>query len=76
MCWRDRIERKPGVLVGKPVIKGTRISVEFILDRLADEWSMDELLESYSHISREDILACLHFASDVVQTEHLIRKRA
>ena len=76
MCWRDRIERKPGVLVGKPVIKGTRISVEFILDRLADEWSMDELLESYSHISREDILACLRFASDVVQAEHLTRKRA
>ena len=76
MCWRDRIERKPGVLVGKPVIKGTRISVEFILDRLADEWSIEELLESYSYISREDILACLHFASEVVQTEHLTRTRA
>ena len=76
MCWRDRIERKPEVLVGKPVIKGTRISVEFILDRLADEWSMEELLENYTHISREDILACLHFASDVVHAEHLTRKRA
>ena len=75
MCWRDRIERKPGVLTGKPVIKGTRLSVEFILDRLADDWSMDELLRNYSHICREDILACLHFASERLQAEHATRKR-
>jgi uncharacterized protein (DUF433 family) len=76
MCWRDRIEQKPEVLVGKPVIKGTRLSVEFILDRLADEWSMDELLDSYSHITREDIEACLRFASDVVHADYLARKHA
>lgn len=76
MCWRDRIEQKPEVLVGKPVIKGTRLSVEFILDRLADEWSTDELLESYSHITREDIEACLRFASDVVHADYLARKHA
>lgn len=67
MCWRDRIEQKPEVLVGKPVIKGTRLSVEFILDRLADEWSMEEILESWTHIEREDVLACLHYASDRVR---------
>lgn len=76
MCWRDRIERKPGVLVGKPVIKGTRISVEFVLDCLAEGWTMDELLDGYPHVTRDDVLACLSFASEVVQAEHAARMRA
>ena len=64
MCWRDRIEQTPEVLVGKPVIKGTRLSVEFIVELLADEWTMDEILESWDHITRADVLACLHYASE------------
>ena len=76
MCWRDRIERRPSVLVGKPVIKGTRISVEFVLDRLADGWTFEDLLEGYERITREDLLACLHFASEVVHEEHVARMRA
>ena len=75
MCWQDRIERKPGVLVGKPVITGTRISVEFVLDCLADGWTMDELLDGYPHITRDDVLACLRYASEVVQAEHAARMR-
>jgi uncharacterized protein (DUF433 family) len=75
MCWRDRIERKPGVLVGKPVIKGTRISVELVLDCLADGWTMDELIDGYPHITRDDVLACLRYASDVIQAEHTVRMR-
>lgn len=66
MCWRDRIEQKPEVLVGKPVIKGTRLSVEYIVELLADDWSIDEILESWTHISREDVLACLHYAGERV----------
>ena len=67
MCWRDRIEQKPEVLVGKPVIKGTRISVQFVLERLGDGWSMHDLLDGYPHIDREDVLACLHYASERVR---------
>ena len=52
MDWKDRIEVNPAVLVGKPIIKGTRISVELILDRLADGWSMEDVLASYPHIRR------------------------
>ena len=62
MNWKDRIEVNPAVLVGKPIIKGTRISVELILDRLADGWTMEDVLASYPHVSREDVLAALSFA--------------
>ncbi len=73
MCWRDRIEQNPEVLAGKPVITGTRISVQFVLERLGDGWTMADLLDGYPHIEREDVLACLHFASEVLQAEHADR---
>ncbi len=58
-----RVTVDPDVLVGKPVIRGTRLSVELVLGLLANGMSMEELLEEYPSISRQDILACLHFAS-------------
>lgn len=69
MEWRDRIEVNPAVLVGKPIIKGTRISVELILDRFADGWTMDDVLASYPHIAREDVLAALTFATELFKEE-------
>ncbi|WP_297449128.1 DUF433 domain-containing protein [Ferrovum sp.] len=69
MNWKDRIEVNPAVLVGKPIIKGTRISVELIMDRMADGWSMEDVLASYPHISREDVLAALSFASELFKEE-------
>jgi uncharacterized protein (DUF433 family) len=60
------------VLVGKPIIKGTRISVELILDRMADGWSMEDVLTSYPHISREDVLAALSFASELFKEETFV----
>lgn len=67
MATHPRITRDPKILVGKPVIKGTRISVEFILDLLAAHWSEAEILENYPQIARENILASLAYARDVVQ---------
>ncbi len=58
----DRITIDPAVLVGKPVIKGTRLAVEFIVGLLAQGWSVDDILEEYDHITREDIQACLAYA--------------
>ena len=69
MDWRDRIVSNPEILVGKPVIKGTRISVELILEWLANGWTFEQVLESYPNITREDILAALAFAA-----EHLHEK--
>jgi len=64
MDWADRIVSDPEVLVGKPTIKGTRISVELIFDRLANGWSENDLLESYPRLTREDIRAAFSYANE------------
>ncbi len=69
MEWRDRIVSAPEILVGKPVIKNTRISVELILGWLANGWTFEQVLESYPHITREDILAALAFATERLHEE-------
>lgn len=57
MNWNEIIVSDKNVLLGKPVIKGTRISVEFILERLADGWNEDKILQSYPRLTKEDIQA-------------------
>lgn len=59
----ERITCDPKVMVGKPVIKGTRLTVEFILNLLAHGSTVDEILEEYEGLAAEDIQACLLFAS-------------
>jgi uncharacterized protein (DUF433 family) len=66
MDWRERIVSDPETLFGKPRIKGTRIGVAFLLDRLADGWSPSDLLESYPTITSEDLRAVFAFARDQV----------
>ncbi len=66
MATHPRILRDPGILTGKPVIKGTRISVEFILELLAANWDEAEISENYPGVTRDDIRACLAYARDVV----------
>jgi uncharacterized protein (DUF433 family) len=68
---KDRITIDPKVLVGKPVITGTRISVEFIVDLLASGWNHKQILASYPHISEEDILACLQYAGELLHSERV-----
>jgi uncharacterized protein (DUF433 family) len=63
MDWRERIVVDPGVLVGKPVIKGTRIAVELVIDLMARGYSKEQILGQYDHITTEDIQACLAYAS-------------
>ena len=72
MDWRERITSDPAVLVGKPVIKGTRISVELILGWLANGWTYEQILESYPNITREDILAALAFAGELLHEEQYV----
>ena len=64
MNWRDHIISNPQILAGRPVIKGTRISVELILGWLANGWTYEQVLESYPHITRDDIQAALAFAAE------------
>jgi uncharacterized protein (DUF433 family) len=69
MDWQARITLNPDILVGKPVIKGTRLAVEFIIDLLAQGWSIDEILRNYPGITVMDIQACLCYASASLKSE-------
>lgn len=71
MNWQKRIIIDSGILVGKPVIKGTRLAVEFIVDLLANGWTIDEILRNYPGITREDIQACLAYASQLLHEERV-----
>ena len=69
--WRDRIAVDPKVLAGKPIIKGTRLAVEFVLELLANGWTYDTILENYPQLKRDDILAALRYASEVLKEERV-----
>ncbi|MFQ6114861.1 MAG: DUF433 domain-containing protein [bacterium] len=69
MKWQERITVDPDVLVGKPVIKGTRLAVEFIIDLLAQGWNEAEILRNYPGLTHEDIQACLGYASEILRSE-------
>lgn len=69
MTWQERIVLDPEILVGKPVVKGTRLSVEFIVELLALGWSEDTLLDNYPGLTREDVRACLGYASAALRDE-------
>jgi uncharacterized protein (DUF433 family) len=71
MPYNDRIVVDPEILVGKPVVKGTRLAVEFIIELLASGWSHAEILKNYPGLTSEDILACLSYASTVLHAEKI-----
>jgi uncharacterized protein (DUF433 family) len=71
MTWQDRIVVDEQIVAGKPIIRGTRISVEFIIDLLARGWSVEDILNEYDHITLEDIRACLHYAGEVLKSERV-----
>jgi uncharacterized protein (DUF433 family) len=69
MDWRERITVDPKILVGKPIVKGTRISVEFVIDLLARGWTTEQILKEYDHLTLEDIRACLAYVGELVKEE-------
>ncbi len=69
----DRIVVDPDILVGKPVVKGTRLSVEFLLGLLAQGWPEAEILRNYPGLQREDLLACCAYACEVLPEESVYR---
>ncbi len=71
MNWEERIVVDPEILVGKPVIRGTRLAVEFIIDLLAQGWTETDILRNYPGVTREDVQACLGYASAVLRSERI-----
>ncbi len=69
MAANDRIVVDSTILTGKPVVRGTRLSVEFVVDLLAAGWTHAQILASYPHLTEEDIRACLAYASELLREE-------
>jgi uncharacterized protein (DUF433 family) len=69
MNWQKHIVSNPKVMLGKPVIRDTRIPVDLILEKLSKGETIEQLLKSYPSLSRESILACLAFAAKSVRNE-------
>jgi uncharacterized protein (DUF433 family) len=65
----SRITLDPQVLAGKPVIRGTRLSVEFVIGLMAEGWSEANIIANYPGITHEDIIACLAYARDALSSE-------
>jgi uncharacterized protein (DUF433 family) len=71
MDWRDRIIVDPAILVGKPVIRGTRLAVEFILELLAGGWTREQIEQNYPALTDDDLQAALHSAAEVLRRERV-----
>lgn len=69
MDWKIYIASDPAILYGKPAIRGTRIGVDLILEKLAAGQTVSQLLKAYPHLKEEQIMACLAFAADVIKNE-------
>jgi len=67
MNWQHRIVSDKNILLGKPTIKGTRLSIEFIVERLAEGWTEEQLLENYPRLSKEDLQAIFAYVADCLK---------
>lgn len=76
MPEHPRIVLAPDVLAGKPIIRGTRLSVEFIIGLMADGWTEADILANYSGIAHDDIIACLAYARDTLSSEKVFPSAA
>lgn len=72
MDYRDNITADPQIMLGRPVIKGTRVTVELILKKLSEGMTADELLKAYPHLKKDDILAALSYSAEVISKEEII----
>ncbi len=69
----ERIVVNPKIVGGKPVIRGTRIPVYFILGLIANGWTIDDILKEYPHLTREDVLAAVRYAARVLREEVVVK---
>lgn len=78
MPWQDYIVSDPEVVVGKPVVRGTRLTVDFLLGLLAAGWSTEQLLASYPQLTPDSLRAVFAYAAEVTHDEmlHLLRRGA
>ena len=71
MEYNKFIVRDPNIMLGKPIIKGTRITVELIVRKLAGGYSIETIMSNYTHLSKEQIFAALEYAADLIANEEV-----
>ena len=71
MAEHPRVVLDPQILAGKPVVRGKRLAVEFIIGLLADGWTEANILNNYPHLTHDDIIACLAYARDALSFERV-----
>lgn len=71
MTEHPRITLSPDVLSGKPVVRGTRLSVEFVIGLMADGWTEGDIVGNYPALSHDDLIACLAYARDILRSERV-----
>lgn len=69
MDWREYIEQNPQIMYGKPILKGTRIPVDLIIEKLSLGETLEDLLEAYPTLNRNHILSCLAYATAMIRNE-------
>jgi uncharacterized protein (DUF433 family) len=67
--WENNIESRPDILYGKPVIKGTRIPVDLLLEKMANGEGFQEILRSYPDLNEDDLYSCLAYAASLIRNE-------
>jgi len=75
MDWRDRIHSEPKILSGKPVVRGTRLPVKFLLRLFASGWTEDRVLDNYPNLKRDDLLAVFAYAAEAAREERSLTLR-
>lgn len=75
MEWQQYIERNPEILLGKPVIKNTRISVELIMRKLAGGYSFEDILKAYPHLNKTQLAAACEYSEDVIANEETVESK-
>jgi len=72
VAYTERIVTDQKIMLGKPAIKGTRITVELILKKLSEDMAFEELLQAYPHLTKDDMLAALSYSADVISKEEIM----
>jgi len=72
----SRVTLNPEIIVGKPVVAGTRIAVEFVIGLLADGWSEADILSNYPQLTHDDVMACLSYAREALGSEKVFPSAA
>ena len=72
MNYKDKICISPDIMLGKPVIRGTRITVEFIIKNMSEGMEIDDIISEYPPVQKDDIMACLAYSADVISKDEIL----